>query len=187
MADFAPNFSGRYRVRYQVAGKTHKFMIRVQTGNVFATGSADGLAIAQALLTALAPLLWADFTVLSAEFAAENSAFFFPVEAPTVTGGVSITGRPASAGAWSTSFIGRTGGGLRWVVYVYGVAVNPVQTASVIDFRIGSLENATILAATNALGGFSSTLAGNDDLPVVIYPYVNGKYNDYWVKRLRNG
>lgn len=187
MADFAPNYTGRYRVRYSVAGKTHKSMIRVDPGGTLLAVENNGKAEFQRLFDAIAPLLWADFAILSAEGAFWNSDIFYPLTAPTVTGAVSIAGRPASAAAFSTSFIGRTSGGLRWVMYLYGVAANPVQLATATDFRIASSENATILAATNALGDAGSTKCGNDMLPVIVYPYVNVKYNDYWTKRLRNG
>jgi len=72
------------------------------------------------------------------------------------------------------------------IIYQYGYALLGAGALDGDDFRITSAENLVIAAAVAALNG-AGFLCGNDDLAGVWYPYANLKYNDYWLRKVRQG
>lgn len=187
MADYAPNFTARYRLKYSVAGKSHKALIRLPDTPDYSVIQATGISVFNSLFTALNSLIWSDFSVIGAEGCMKDSSIFVPVSAPTYTGSVATTGRPSSAAALSVSFMGRTTGGLRWTMFLYGLNLNPQSVTPSQDFRVAASESTAIAAGIAALTARVADVCGNDGNQVVFYPYVNVKYNDYWVKRVRGG
>jgi hypothetical protein len=186
MPDFAPNFTPRYRVRYSSQGKSHRMQFRVARGVTDPTGIATKVG---AFLAALEDGLYADWTVLGADFALTDSDIFLPVDPPTSpSGGVSLSGITVAAAAGSISFPGRSANGLRAVIYVYGSGFNVnVGRATDADFRMLATESSIISDAIAALNELSPAVVGNDGATATFYPYVNMKFNDHWVRKLRQG
>lgn len=188
MADFAPNFTARFKLGYHGAGRNHSMTWRM-TGDG-APASADALLVVlQAFLTAMAPDMYTDWTVNSAARCAIDSDVFLPYVTPTVapTGTTFDGSVPRSATAGSLSFVGRTTGGLRAIFFFYGCDLVGPGTPSRDDLRIYASEEPTIADALAVLEGAGAVLRGNDGNPIVWYPYVNVKTNDYWGGRVRAG
>lgn len=186
MPDFAPNFTPRYRVRYRSIGRTHRMQFRLERG---VTDPSTMAAKVGDFLSALEANLFTDWTVLSADFALEDTDIFLPAVAPTnPAGAVSISGIQAQAGVCSISFPGRTINGLRAIVYVYGTNFFPAITETITtDFRVLALEDVQISDAVSALNELSPVIVGNDATAAVFYPYANVKLNDHWVRKARAG
>lgn len=181
MADYAANFTARYRIRYSSAGYAHTMMFRAVHGDA---SPAVGLVnAASSFLTALAPFMHADWSVVSAEYAARNSDVFLPVATPANPTGKSLVpstkgGVPAFVG-----FSGRTGGGSKVRLYVYGLVLRP-DTDGGMDYRFSQGESADLATAIANLAN-SSILAGVDGLTAVWRQYVNLGYNSHWQRALR--
>lgn len=188
MADYAPNWTPRYRVRYKVGGRNHSFTWRVQRGLV-ALDAADSLANrASAFFNALRDILYANFAILGADFAETDSDIFLPTIAPTVD-----IGGPSDIGSSTTKFItqyrfeARAVTGSRYNFSMFGLSLD-IDDATASDYRISGLENPFLTAARGALtelGG--EQLVAISGAPLVWKPYVNVKVNDHWVKRARLG
>lgn len=188
MADYAPNFTARFKLGYHGAGRNHSMTWRL-TGDG-GPASADALlVILQDFLTAMEPDMFDDWTVTSAARCAINTDIFLPYVAPTVApaGAVFDASVPRKVTAASISFVGRTTGGLRAVFFFYGCDLVRDGTTSNNDLRIYASEEVTIANALAVLEGAGAVLRGNDGNPIVWYPYVNVKTNDYWGGRVRNG
>jgi len=182
MPDYAPNFTPRYRVRYRANGATH-----TQTWRFTADADLAGaIADVQDYYTAIQGDLDDQFTVLSGSWAAQDSDIFLPADPVVVAGGQDLTGGPPSLKAIQLDFVGRTSGGLRMIIYQYGYGLLNPGLGFGDDFRITAAENLVIDAAISALNG-AGFLCGNDDLAGVWYPYANLKYNDYWMRKVRQG
>jgi len=183
MTDFAPNFTPRYRVRYRASGATHS-----QTWRFTADADLVGaIADIQAYYTAIQDTLDDQFAVLSTSFAGIGSDVFLPADPITVVGAQDQSGLQPSQKAAQLDFVGRTSGGLRMIIYQYGYSFIGVgEPGGGGDFRVTGAEDAHVgdaVAALNAAG----FLCGNDDLAGTWYPYANLKYNDYWMRKVRQG
>src|SRR5205809_216539 len=86
MPDFAPNWTPRLRLTYQVYGAKHKVQFRFVRGHTIADAADMGGAMA-VVLNALAPVRHTTWTPLSLDFAPMDSDVFLPVAMPTITGG----------------------------------------------------------------------------------------------------
>ena len=137
----------------------------------------------------LTDVLFNDATALSTSYAVENTDVFLPAPvAVTMGGSVALAGAPKSAKAQSVSFVGRTSSGLRAVIYQYGTAFQAGAFGEGEDFRIVPVENSAIDAAIATLNSIVDLfLCGNDGNYVTWYPYANVKYNDYWMRKVRQG
>lgn len=186
MADFAPNYTARYRIRYTSLGKSHSMTFRVASSVTDPTGIAAKVGL---ILNDLEPILFSDWTIVGADFALADSDVFLPAVLPDApTGGVSAGGAVATDAAAAISFVGRTTLGGRARMFLYGTFVGAVvRTAVSNDWRLTSAENASISAAIVRLNETSPALVGNDDAVALWYEYVNIKYNDRWLRRMRRG
>lgn len=187
MSDFAPNWTPRYRVRYSTRGGTHTMQFRI--ARAADPGDFSGMAgKVGSFLEALESLLFTDWTVLSATGALQDSDIFLPAPVPTgFTPAASTTGESLATKAWETGFIGRSSNGGRGAFFIYGLRQNPITVTPPQDFRIFTSENSVFEDAVTALDELSPAFAANDGFAVNWYQYVNVKYNDYWVRRLRQG
>lgn len=186
MADFAPNFTARYRVRYSSLGKTHSMTWRVVNTVTDPTALA---AKVSGFLDDMAPNLFADWTIIGAEFALADTDVFLPAVAPdNPTGAVSTAGSHISDAAFQMGFVGRSSAGGKARMFLYGtnIAVD-IADARGNDFRIQSSELASVSDAIVRLNETAPALVANDNHVAVWYEYANMKYNDRWVRRLRRG
>ena len=187
MANYAPNYTARYRVRYSVSGAVHTLTLRVDpAAQTIAGVSAAGAANVNDIFSALSSVLFSDFVVLGADAAVQDSDIFLPATTlPTAFGEVA-----ANDVAWqplNLSFVGRSSAGGRAIFHVYGVATNPLATGTgENDYRLTPAENTAIGNVPSILNTNGNTLA-NDGEQVTWYPYANIGFNAYWQRRRRRG
>lgn len=186
MSDFAPNYTARYRFRYTTLSKTHSMMWRVLAGVTDPSALITKIGL---FLDDLAGAIWDDFTIVAAEFALADSDVFLPAALPTWGGGEqAVSGSVASDAAVPVSFVGRSVTGGRARMFLYGTNMPTViRTATGLDYRIYSSENAAFSDAIVRLNETSPAIVANDNGNVAWYEYVNVKANDAWVRKLRRG
>lgn len=187
MADYAPNYTPRYRVRYTANSRSHSLLFRLFRGQDATAVPALAGKVATWLGT-MTTIRYTDWTVLGAEFAAQDSDVFLPAAAPSPAAGtVTIAGLPKYAGIVHISFPARSDIGGRGVLYLYGVSFGAAGILTEYeDFRLTGVESTEIGSAVSALNA-APELACNDGAAANWYNYVNVKYNDHWLKRLRKG
>ena len=186
MADHAPNYTPRLKLVYSSKGKTHSMMWRAPRGEDDPSSLVEKMEL---FLNALTANRFTDFTILSCQWAETDSDVFLPVTPPAPDAGTaSLSGITNAVAAASISFVGRSALGKRAVFYLYGTnIVQDAVSANEADFRILASEVATISAAIGVLNETGYPVRGNDGATVSFYPYVNTKYNDHWVGKLRRG
>jgi hypothetical protein len=186
MADFAPNYTARYRIRYSSLGKSHSMLWRVASGVTDPAGIASKVGL---FLEDCEPFLYDDWTLTSADFAEADTDIFLPAVLPDApTGAVAVAGAVANDAALAVGWVGRTTLGGKARMFLYGTNIAAaLRMSALLDFRILSSENADVSATVVRLNETSPAIVGNDDAVATWYEYVNVKYNDRWVRRLRRG
>lgn len=185
MPDFVSNSTMRYRVRYRSAGLTHTMLWRFQDTGIENT-PADWADKVSQVLSKLEGLLSSDFSILSAEHAPAGSDVFLPTVAPDVPilSGTNLTGMPAAS--LSLGFVGRSALGQRARMFVYGIGYDINQsTLSIRDWRITPTEDSHIAQAISTINDLAPECIATDGGVVEWYPYMNMKFNDYWVRKQR--
>jgi hypothetical protein len=174
MAPLSPSNTARFRFFYTNVAHQHSLEVRS-----LASPSALGV-IVDNFLTALSPLLFA--TVLdSVTFAVAGSNVFNPV----VTGIEGNTYNPSNVGTVASlaanyfNFIGRSSGGRRVRLAVFGSITQGT------DYRMIAGESAATDAAVNVLVAASPAIMCIDGLAAIWKSYVNVGVNAYWQKALR--
>ena len=190
MPDFAPNFTSRLKVRYKANGANHSSTWRYP-------GVGDGpelgaiLTAAGGFYNAVINMLYDDFQFLGCAYALRGSNIFIPTDplALLVTPPTDNTTRKPREKATVVSFVGRTNAGLRAIIYLYGTDFGnaTVDEAGEDDFRVFLGENTAVASGINALIAAGADIVGNDGNPVNWYGYVNWKYDDYWLRKVRTG
>lgn len=187
MADHAPNYTARYRVRYFTGQANHSQTWRYP-------GNGDGpelLGVQNAVYqyyAALQDKLWDDFAILSASYCLRGSDIFLPTSGPSVSGQVDPSVlRRAYHKANALSFPGRSALGKRAIIYQYGFTESVGDEVEADDFRLTVNEDLVINACVTALQAAASDLVANDGEAVTWYPYANIGENDYWKGKVRNG
>lgn len=187
MADYVPQWTARYRLTYSVQGHEHDMIFRWARGAPIVV--ADMVAKVKAFLDQTASVRWTDWTALRAALAVQDSVVFNPTTLPAPNAGTAaITTRATSAAAFYWQFQGRSQAGGRASYYLYGVsgaAAIAVGGDVASDFRLTSAESAVVLNAYSALNTGNPTLAANDGFGLLFYNYVNTKYNDNWLHKIR--
>lgn len=186
MPDFAPNYTARYRVRYQVGGAVHTSQLRcLPASQTNAAISSIGSAVFTDIFTALGPAMSDDLTILGADMALRDSDIFLPAEVLPI--GAGSVGSVLDKG-WSPvnlSFVGRSAAGGRAVFRIFGVAINPLASGTIEnDYRLTSVESVPVASVVNALN-LATVLVANDEESVTWYPYANISFHAYWQKRAR--
>ena len=188
MADFAPNYTARYRLHYSSLGKAHSMLWRIERGTG-STGLAVMIAKVEDFLNTLTAARYTDWEVLSAEYAPEDVDIFAPASVPAPdTGTVAIPTDPVSQSCLSTGFVGRSDVGQKARMFIWGCNFNPEAGSAAVadDFRVHSSEHAIIAAAILELNSGGPPIQASDNHNVSWYTYVNVKYNDHWVARSRS-
>lgn len=172
MAPLSPSNTARFRVHYTVIGKQHAMEVR---------SSSSPAAVGTFLQTFLADLgaLQYASVIDFVDFAVSGSNVFNPV----TTGAEAFTW---GSGAGTTSaiplfinFIGRTSGGRRIRMAVFGT------TGNAVDYRYLAGENATVDNARADLVAAGSLLLGIDGLTPIWKTYANVGWNAYWQRKVR--
>ena len=187
MPDYAPNYTARAKITYSVFGTTHSQTWR-HAGPGGGTELGVLLADVQQYYDAIGPQMMDDWAILSVSYAMQDSDIFLPATySLTATGEIATVLGQRSVKALCTSFVGRSTGGHRAVLYQYGMYWTPGDVDDIAaDFRVNAADLPAVADAVGALNG-TLGLVANDGNAVAWYPYCNVKYNDYWERRLRTG
>jgi len=164
----------RYKLKYSVGGFAHTMTMRVSSG-ILASSASSAYA---SLLAAMAPTCW-NITVQGLEFAELGSDVFNPRSydgAPSFglgTGGAEQSIRAAS-------LVGRTTGGRKVRVFVYGYKLEEGGNA-----RTTTTENGDIASVVTLMNTFTEHFLAIDGLIPTWRNYVNLDHNDHWVAQIR--
>lgn len=186
MADYAPNFTARYRIRYQTLNLQHTLQVRLPS-TVLQTELGPYVTKLANFLSMTAPFRFTDWTVLGASFAPANSDVFLPAQIPTgiASGGVALpTVVTFSHTSLAFSWPGRSVLGHRGIIYLITTSTGAETAADIANARLTASENVSVIDSVNALNAAPS-FVGNDNQSWVAYPYVNLKFNSYWNRRAR--
>jgi len=191
MADFAPNVTARYKLHYNVAGRIHTMMCRAARGTSFAPGATQCAVYLRGLFQAMAGLLADDLSFISAEFALTDVDIFVPAPLPAgVVGLVSAATFSPQDTITHATFSGRTLGGSKGNVKLYGVQFSPDTTTSGTvenDFVINASELTSVANAITSLNTGSGIIVGIDNQALIYHQRATLKINDFWLKRVRQG
>jgi len=190
MTSYAPNWTSRYRAKYNVCGIDHTIQLRKQVG---ATPAATALlaGTAQSIFNAAAAQLCDDFTWISAEQADEGSDIFYPSTLPTpVTGTLAITAYTPFQKVTHTRMQGRAFGS-RASIEMYGIlwfyahkGLSPAEATVGYDGKVTSAEAAFIGTIKSLL---DTQAFANSGGPTVWYDRATVKVNDFWLRAVRSG
>lgn len=187
--DFATIDTPRVRLHYQVQGKNHSMMCRMPTTATI-IDAPDYLNILIDFVNEMTSQRYADWALVAADFAPINDEVFLPIAIsgldPVTTGAVSTTGRPASQAAAQLRFEGRSTGGSKVSITLFGTNWVPGATAAE-DFRLTAAENPAINNAIEVLneGDGTNHLRAIDGQLAIWKGYANVKYNDKVVQGIR--
>lgn len=173
MAPLSPDNTPRFEVFYTNVSMQHSMQFRSHL-----SPSALGTLVG-GFFTTLIPVLPA--TVIdTVTWAPAGSSIFNPVttgiEGNTYGSGA---GTPDSNAATFWSWIGRTSGGRRVRLYVFGTG------GMGNDYRYGAGEQTQLTAARNYLAGLGTDLRGIDDLAPVWKTYINAGVNRHIAESMR--
>ena len=172
MAPLAPSNTARFRVHYTTVGQDHTAQFR--SGASPASFGSFYNAFASSLSAAIAPQS-IDFI----DWAPAGSDIFNPVTTGIEGNIYGVSSVVPQMAAWALTFVGRTSGGRRGRVAIFGV--NDLGT----NYRYTALESVVVDAAIAILVANTSFCLGIDGLPVVWHSYADVQVNDHWVKHLR--
>jgi len=172
----APENTARWRLVYQVGGIEHGVVMRVDATNPTQTTVEAGFS---QLLSDLSAQMW-EITFVRLEYAAAGSTIFNPQTS-------ALSGVLAGAGAGgpeqnvrSISFVGRTGGGHKARVFLYGYGA-----ATADNMRVTTVERAEVAAAIARINGYLHLFVAIDAIKPTYNGYVNINYNKHWTKVIR--
>lgn len=184
MADFAPNFTFRFRTDYRSRGDRHSFTLRFGRSTTALDLTAITLDVG-ALLASMAVNLDNSWSVLGAAYAVADSDIFLPTPGPvSPTVGGNTTSITISARALQARYEGRGANGPRVNFSIYGYNVN-IDAGAGADFRLSTSDTPTPIASLAQLALFDPPITAIDGSSASWYPYVNIKHNDHYVHKLR--
>jgi len=173
MAALPPNNTERFRVNYTVGTKQHDFQVRTNGVSPSALGASVDF-----FLDALSPALNA-VVIDTVEYAASGTNIF-----NIVSSGIEGNTYGSGAGTGSAipndvNFIGRSTGGRRVRLMVFGLKVDAV------NYRFTPGENSAVDAAIVVLQATPATFLAIDNIKPVWYDYANAGVNAHWQKAVR--
>jgi len=185
MADYAANFTNRYRTRYSVNGGTHTLTVRAGV----APGPYDAAVRTElvAFLDALADIRLSDWVVLDSAWSQAGTDFFVPAPPANPIAGVAVVSgrglRPINI-----NFQGASVDGNRAGLFVYGVNFDPTQSGSGVetDYRLQRGDDSRIDDALDVMDAWSAITA-IDGEHTLWHNYANININSYWQRKQRAG
>ena len=187
MAPLPVTNTGRFWLDYTVGDLEHTLMWRFNDALV---DPAYTVTVLEGFFSYLDTVLYTDFAILGARWAAAGSNFSLPydISASTLNGftGSGPVATPANQRPRELVYVGRSqASGRRARFSLYGAVIDTPG-----NYRIGPGEepftDTAIFAALNSGSGVGSPVA-IDNTPVVWYPYANVNYNSYWETEVRTG
>ena len=185
MADFAPNYTARYKLIYTTRGLQHSLGLRFAASMAQSAVVSAAESLLDSIFSTLAAVMFADFTILDAEYSAANSTFFAPVgwSGATPAGAVAAGIFPMDD-IVMTTWAGRSLGGHKGKFVMFGLYWG-VASADFTDFVITPAEE----VAVGTVAGLLSTPPGlvmNDNLQAAFWrARATIKVSDAWVKAKR--
>lgn len=184
MADYASNFTFRYRTDYRSRGDRHSFTLRFSRGTTVGV-IASITSMITGFLGIMAPMLDQSWAVLGAAYALTDSDIFLPTTPPTSpdvsTNGTTVTDELR---AFQARFEGRGVNGPRANFSIYGFS-DDIEAGPAVKFRLLPADSTAISDTIDALRFLDPPPVAIDGSTVVWYPYINVKDNDHYVHKLR--
>lgn len=175
MAPLPPSNTKRFELAYETCGFAHTLQMRTVTDMLPSEASTalDGF------LTAIASQIY-QLTVVQFSVIDKEDTISFPV---TWSGDPSYgTGEgPADHTAAYVDFVGRSAGGRRCRVAVFGGKNYSVGA----DFRVTSSDSTVVADALAALVGAEGAFLAIDESQVLWHAYFNIGANAYWRNKIR--
>jgi hypothetical protein len=189
MADFAPNYTARWRGLYRLGGIEHNMTLRFARGTTGDDIVGQANVVARNLFQSFAATrLWNDFAWIAGFYALTDTNEFLPAGAlpDAVTGSLSMTGLNVNKRCLMWTFGGRSGSSKGRVVAqsIFGhpfADTNPPET----KWYITGTEEAAVSAAIGALN--AGALVGPNNQPLNFYNRVTIKHSDELLKKIRRG
>jgi len=175
MAPLAPNSTARYYLDYNVAGEDHTLVMRVGSSITAAEASAK----LDAFLTALGNTIYT-LSIVGLRYSAAGSN----ISTPRTWGGDATYGSGTGTHADTANyydFVGRTGGGRRARVSVFGATINRLNG----DYRAEAGASALLDAARAELEADAGYFLGIDGQAPIWNDYTNLGINAYWRNEIR--
>jgi len=187
MADYAPNFTARYKVTYSFEGDTHVNVTRWSSANTLVANVADALAFWTAFLAQTEELRHTSFDIVGAEYAAADTNVFLPVAMPSEANpGLRTTETGASGRIMHSIWQGRSNLGARCRFQMFGLAWATAEDDATLNFYITNDENPVVGAVAEEIQ--TSGMVGPDDETIaLVRARVAYKQNDAWVNNRRRG
>lgn len=185
MADFAPNYTARYKLIYTTRGLQHSLGLRFNASMAQSAVVAAAESLLDAIFAAVGSVMFADFTIVDAEYSAANSTFFVPVgwSGSTPTGSVSAGIFPMDD-IVMTTWSGRSIGGHKGKFVMFGLYWG-VASADFTDFVVTPAEEVAVGTVADALA-VAPGLVMNDNLAATFWrERATIKPADAWVKHRR--
>lgn len=187
MADYASNFTHRYKVRYHCAKRVH-----VTTFRWDALAASYDLSQLQEdvgdWFDTLIPILANDFALLDASAAARHSNVWLPNPLPTISVAVNPLNTPLKGNSPRfLSFAARSLQGNATRNYIFGVtsAAYTELQADGDDYRFVQGEDALVDSAILAYGNIRNLVAADNEPAQFVYPYANAGLNAYLQRKAR--
>lgn len=172
MAPLSPDNTPRFRFHYSVDTEQHTFQVRSHE-----SPSTVG-AMMNGFLLALDDSIFAQ-TLDFVDFAPTGSSIFNPVTTGYEGNPYGLNPVVDTARAFAYTFLGRTSGGRRTRIAIFGAATLGV------NYRISAGEDSNVDAAIAILVAQGSQHRAIDDLTPIWKSYADVQVNDHWVKLLR--
>lgn len=187
MADYAPNFTARYKLTYSSEGDQHQCVTRWPSANTQIANVAAAITFWTFFFNDTEDLRHTSFTVLGAEYAAADSNTFLPVDAPTeVAAGTIATASGPTTAIIHTNWAGRSALGAKMRFMMFGLRWNLADSTTYLDFRVSQAEDVTVAVVAGRL--LAAGMVGPDDEALAqVYNRVSIKPNDAWVRIRRQG
>lgn len=186
MADWAPDYTYRYKARYLAGGITHDFTVR---GGIIYTGG-EALAVTMAAAVSaffgfLEAQLIDDFEFLNASWAYADSNSFTPTVAiPTSpTGAIALAGQGGRRRATACTMSGRADTESKGKLYFFGLVGNDVAPGDAgSDGKISASE---LPAIEDAKAVADSNFRSAHGDACIFYPQFTIKVNDHTLRLIR--
>jgi hypothetical protein len=186
MADFAANYSNRYKIRYFGHGKAHDLLIRY--GRTAFAPSTELVEMVQDILDAASPLMANDWAIIGESYSIHDTDFFLPM--PTTLGVVGSSGQggTVSLSPNNFNFQGITSSGNRAMFYLFGTVFETLDNLPVgaNNFRMTAAENVNVAAVIAVLNANDGNMTGADASSVIAWKnYANLNVNSYYQRKAR--
>lgn len=187
MADYAPNFTARYKLIYSFEGDQHECNTRWPSANTQAVNVAAAIDFWTQFFSATDPLRHTSFAVVGAEYAPADSNVFLPATAPTeVAPGLVASASGPSTKIFHSIWSGRSALGSKSRFMMFGLRWNTADSTDYLDFYVTETENENVGFVADFILG--SSMVGPDDEPIAqVRRRVSVKLNDAWVGIRRSG